>query len=1697
MLYSFLDETNKKIIITNTFQTMKKSIFLLLALMLSFAAQAKVVTISPTAEGNLRRAVRDKVADGDTLILTDGEYNEEQSVQFNKKDLVVLAAEGAHPRIKISGEWSNFVLSKSTTIKGIHFDGSKIVKYPFVFANNDASGTYIFQNCEFQDYTKYAISNPWGENHPFHIDSLIIDSCLFHNGGEAVYMHQYGFENQHTCDYFKMTNTTLYDLNTTDWVGMVHIQSNADATYSNNAIIDHITIYNFAASELGGVVSGAKTVLSLTNSIIANPAEKTTRFGFVYGTGTIDHTLFYNMTSDSGTHTNSLSGDPKFVDAANGNFALAAGSPALNAATDGSNLGDTRWTTTGGDDTPGDDNTGGEEEGEEEDEEDTTVKIYVSPTGDDDNDGKTPETAKATLQKAYEVTNAGETIIVANGEYESSSITFDKPGVTVKAAKDAKPVINATSNMYIYATTTFVGLTFDGLGSAEHGFAVKENTAKNLILQDCEVRNYPKNLVFVDGTHHVDSLIIDNCLLHHSGRVAVYVAASSLMDGETPIHGCDYFQLTNSTVYEINSTDYEAGAIDIRTNGNKQGMYTEIVVDHVTIYNAKSPGDYGAIASYKSENVKISNTIVMNDAEYTHYSFRVYGSSQVSNCLSYNCSGKSGAQYANCLPDNTDPQFVDAANGDFTIAEGSPALTAGTDGKAIGDPRWVSSGDDDNTGDDNTGDDNTGDDENDEEETTTDFESRVKVYVSPTGSGTKDGSSPENAKASFASAYSAVQPGQAIVMADGIYEEAYEITLGKEDVIIKAAEGAKPVLALTGEHTSLHLTATITFDGITFDGRNICNIPIASMGSNSGQFTFLNCEFTGWVYWGISNKWEANTHVDKVIIDKCTFHDASGGAIRFNSDAPAGTHACSYFKMTNTTLYNLVEEQSSGIIHVSSKGEATGDQNEVIIDHITMYNYSSKYGGIAIRKSHNLNITNSIIANPTNTAQYALYHYCQVGKNLFHNVTLKTSDGADYDAACITEDPLFVYPEGANFNLRPGSPALNAGTDGKHLGDTRWGEAELVAVSGVSLNPATLNIETTDTVKIQAVIAPVEATNRNVTWTVADPTIVSVDNGTVIGLKAGETTITVTTEDGGFTATANVVVAQKVYHPLVIEADALEAADYTIPSYIQMIVAKEAARRDPAEANVAALQAKIDALQPYQAPYDVVVNINGDPRTNMAFTWFTNETVTDGKVQLVAKADATEADFADAITVVATTTTTDPLPYAVDDSGILWKAKMDKDQAHTYSNHKALATGLTPNTTYTYRVGTEGYWSELGTFITAPEKNNEFSFIYMSDAHIMTQDYIDDANSAARAALNTAPDAKFCAFPGDFVDNYCNSEWEWERLFEEALRPMAYQMPIVPTDGNHDVHYNPNYSYHFNTDNSFKTQASVKPYADGTTYSFMYGDVLFLVFSMQDYWRGDYSHNSLTSVYLQNDVANWFKDQVAAHPEAKLRVAMCHYNIFSGSSHQEDEMGALLRATMLPVMKECEIDFVIQGHDHCYEVMGPVDPDTRQPIMEAIADREAVPTSVSMSGYKGGTYTVNDGSMYFIGSTCGHKRYWPNSAEDMEEIYDLTKVDNYFSLFTGMFAQPDKPSFSVFTVNNRTITVDSYTANPDGTSEKFNTFIVKRTVAHTGETSGTPTNLEQLQDALNTNTTTKVLHNGQVLIVREGVVYTLFGQQVK
>lgn len=86
-----------------------------------------------------------------------------------------------------------------------------------------------------------------------------------------------------------------------------------------------------------------------------------------------------------------------------------------------------------------------------------------------------------------------------------------------------------------------------------------------------------------------------------------------------------------------------------------------------------------------------------------------------------------------------------------------------------------------------------------------------------------------------------------------------------------------------------------------------------------------------------------------------------------------------------------------------------------------------------------------------------------------------------------------------------------------------------VSVTGVSLDKATLELYTGDTATLTATVQPSNATNQNVTWQSDNANVATVEGGTVTAVGAGETDITVTTEDGGKTATCQVTVTQSAY----------------------------------------------------------------------------------------------------------------------------------------------------------------------------------------------------------------------------------------------------------------------------------------------------------------------------------------------------------------------------------------------------------------------------------------------------------------------------------------------------------------------------------------------------------------------------------------
>ena len=89
------------------------------------------------------------------------------------------------------------------------------------------------------------------------------------------------------------------------------------------------------------------------------------------------------------------------------------------------------------------------------------------------------------------------------------------------------------------------------------------------------------------------------------------------------------------------------------------------------------------------------------------------------------------------------------------------------------------------------------------------------------------------------------------------------------------------------------------------------------------------------------------------------------------------------------------------------------------------------------------------------------------------------------------------------------------------------GPAGPVAVTGVTLNKTSLSIEAGQTAQLTATVQPGNADNQAVTWSSSDNNVVSVDaTGKITANAKGSATITVTTADGGKTATCTVTVTE-------------------------------------------------------------------------------------------------------------------------------------------------------------------------------------------------------------------------------------------------------------------------------------------------------------------------------------------------------------------------------------------------------------------------------------------------------------------------------------------------------------------------------------------------------------------------------------------
>ncbi len=531
----------------------------------------------------------------------------------------------------------------------------------------------------------------------------------------------------------------------------------------------------------------------------------------------------------------------------------------------------------------------------------------------------------------------------------------------------------------------------------------------------------------------------------------------------------------------------------------------------------------------------------------------------------------------------------------------------------------------------------------------------------------------------------------------------------------------------------------------------------------------------------------------------------------------------------------------------------------------------------------------------------------------------------------------------------------------------------------------------------------------------------------------------------------------------------LNPADYTTPTWTQ-------------------LKRVMAGLQSAKMPYSINMTYNGDPTTRMAFAWFTNPDVKSGKVQIVLKNGDEKPDFSNpTLELTATSAEVKDLNYVNSKNGV---EGIEANTKKSYTSHKALATGLKPATTYYFRVGNDEGWSEAGSFTTAAtsySKEEGFSFVYITDTQAQNDEMFDVSQKTVHTAMDMVPDASFVLVNGDLVESSGsnNSEWENEQWFA-TMQDVWMKYPLVVAQGNHDTSSNSNFAWHFNTDNSFNATSPVKTAMDGTVYSFVQGDALVMVINYEDWNKEGYFQA----------LADWMREQVNAHKDLKWRIATFHKNMFTGSkSHQSDGDGRKVREYMLPVFDELDIDLALQGHDHIYEVIGPVDNKSMTLIDGEVEHVETVePSGVreNMTGKQGGVFNVAEGTLYFLNNSAGRKKYEPRNEEEMIAAIGDHGVENYWGLFSGKFGQTGEPTFSDVNVTYDTITISTYTVDNAGKATLFDSFKVIK--------DGTVSGIDQVSAA---NGIRIYMDNGSRQVIVEGVdaekvdIYSTSGALVK
>ena len=269
----------------------------------------------------------------------------------------------------------------------------------------------------------------------------------------------------------------------------------------------------------------------------------------------------------------------------------------------------------------------------------TTYYVNGS-SGEDGNPGTSSSSAKKTIQAAVSSASSGDTILVSAGQY-SGDIVINKK-LTIKGADGAKSTtITGTGNTSVmYVTSSAGGTTIEDL-TITGGYGYKPDSSSNNTYGGAiEVRG-------ADAT-------IKSCIMHGNGRPYFGGAMHSTDGANVSCTNCLFY--SNSCQYAGGAYLVEAGSV--------------VTLQHCTVYNNSDDYGYGALCYANTGRMVVKNSIIWGNSKQFG-SFLANGGSIT---VSYSCVQDGYTGTGNI---STDPKFVDAANGDFSLQVTSPCIDTG------------------------------------------------------------------------------------------------------------------------------------------------------------------------------------------------------------------------------------------------------------------------------------------------------------------------------------------------------------------------------------------------------------------------------------------------------------------------------------------------------------------------------------------------------------------------------------------------------------------------------------------------------------------------------------------------------------------------------------------------------------------------------------------------------------------------------------------------------------------------------------------------------------------------------------------------------------------------------------------------------------------------------------------------------------